>query len=114
MTIIRKRPSVWSDTSKAAQNPDLLGQIKWVTMRGIRSTVGRTSKGIRIGYTLGFDSGAMLDYVYINRAQGAFGIGKLIDRLYLNTIGWQAIRARRALLQQMLYSEVEHNRERVA
>ena len=110
MTITRKRPSVWSDPSKAAQNPDLLGQIKWAIMRGILSTVGRTSKGIRIGYTSGFDSGAMLDYVYINRAQGCFGIGKLIDRLYLNAIGWQAIRARRALLQQMLYGEVECNR----
>ena len=107
MTITRKRPSVWSDTLKAAQNPDLPGQIKWAIMRGILSTVGRTSKGIRIGYTLGFDSGAMLDYV---RAQGNFGIGKLIDRLYLNAIGWKAIRARRALLQQMLYSEVECNR----
>jgi ubiquinone/menaquinone biosynthesis C-methylase UbiE len=79
-------------------------------MRGIFSTVGRTSKGIRIGYTFGFDSGMMLDYVYINQAQGSFGVGKLIDRLYLNAIGWRAIRARRALLQQRLYDEVERNR----
>jgi ubiquinone/menaquinone biosynthesis C-methylase UbiE len=110
MTITRERPSVWSDTSKAVHNLDLLGQIKWAIMRGIFSTVGRTSKGIRIGYTFGFDSGMMLDYVYINQAQGSFGVGKLIDRLYLNAIGWRAIRARRALLQQRLYDEVERNR----
>jgi ubiquinone/menaquinone biosynthesis C-methylase UbiE len=110
MTITRERPSVWSDTSKAVQHLDLLGQIKWAIMRGIFSTVGRTSKGIRIGYTFGFDSGMMLDYVYINQAQGSFGVGKLIDRLYLNAIGWRAIRARRALLQQVLYDEVERNR----
>ena len=110
MTITRERPSVWSDTSKAVQHLDLLGQIKWAIMRGIFSTVGRTSKGIRIGYTFGFDSGMMLDYVYINQAQGSFGVGKLIDRLYLNAIGWRAIRARRALLQQRLYDEVERNR----
>src|SRR5437879_9201516 len=84
--------------------------MKWTVMRGILSTVGRTSKGIRIGYKYGFDSGTMLDYVYVNQAQGNFGIGKLIDRLYLNAIGWQAIRARRALLKQMLHGEIERNR----
>ena len=90
--------------------PDLLGQIKWAIMRVIFSTIGRTSKGIRIGYKFGFDSGTMLDYVYVNKAHGSLGIGKLIDRLYLDAVGWRAIRARRALLKQMLYGEVERDR----
>src|SRR4051812_2591907 len=95
---------------RSVTKPSLFEQMKWTVMRGILSTVGRTSKGIRIGYKFGFDSGTMLDYVYVNQAQGNFGIGKLIDHLYLNAIGWQAIRARRALLKQMLHSEIERNR----
>lgn len=92
------------------REPGPLGRVKWALMRGLLSTVGRMSKGVRIGYAFGFDSGTMLDYVYVNRAQGALGIGKLIDRAYLNAIGWRAIRARRTLLKRLLYSEVERNR----
>ena len=88
----------------------LLGQIKWALMRGMLSTVGRASKGVRIGYQFGFDSGIMLDYVYINQARGTLGIGKLIDRAYLNAVGWRAIRARRELIQQVLLTEIERNR----
>ncbi len=90
--------------------PGALGRLKWALMRGILSTVGRASKGIRIGYRFGFDSGIMLDYVYLNHAQGIAGVGRLIDRVYLNAVGWRAIRARRALLQQMVLAEIERNR----
>src|SRR5258707_549232 len=109
MVIIRKKQSTTQGAHEqiSVRKPGLLGQMKWAIMRGMLSTVGRTSKGIRIGYKFGFDSGTMLDYVYLNQAQGDFGIGKLIDRLYLNAIGWQAIRARRALLKQMLHGEIE-------
>ena len=92
----------------------LFSQIKWALMRGMLSTVGRMSKGVRTGYRHGFDSGMMLDYVYVNQAQGAFGIGKLIDRTYLNAVGWRAIRARRVLLKQMLRAEIERNRANAA
>ena len=87
-----------------------LGRMKWALMRGMLSTVGRASKGVRIGYQFGFDSGIMLDYVYINQARGALGIGKLIDRAYLNAVGWRAIRARRELIQRMLLTEIQQNR----
>jgi hypothetical protein len=112
MVIIRKKQSTTQGTHEqiSVRKPGLFEQMKWAIMRGMLSTVGRTSKGIRIGYKFGFDSGTMLDYVYLNQAQGDFGIGKLIDRLYLNAIGWQAIRARRALLKQMLHGEIERNR----
>ena len=90
--------------------PRLLEQIKWALLRALLSTVGRTSKGIQIGYTFGFDSGTMLDYVYADEANGSLGVGKLIDRFYLNAVGWQAIRARRNLLKRMLRAEVERNR----
>ena len=56
---------------------------------------GRLSHGIRLGLRTGFDSGSTLDYVYRNHASGSAGIGKLIDRLYLNAIGWRGIRRRK-------------------
>ena len=99
-----------TSTSQQVTRPTLLASIKWACTRALLSTIGRTSQGIRIGYTYGFDSGTMLDYVYVNEAQGILGIGKLIDCLYLNAIGWRAIRARRALLKQLLHVEVKRNR----
>ena len=87
-----------------------LGRMKWAVMRGLLATFGRMSKGIRTGYTYGFDSGSMLDYIYVNKAHGLIGVGALIDRLYLNAVGWRAIRARRVLLKQVLREEVERNR----
>lgn len=102
-------------TQEAAQQitvttPGPLGRMKWALMRGLLSTVGRASKGVRIGYRFGFDSGIMLDYVYLNQAQGVPGIGTLIDRAYLNAVGWRAIRARRVLVQEMLRAEIKRNR----
>ncbi len=62
----------------------------------------RLSDGLALGCTHGFDSGPMLDYVYRNQPAGRTIIGRLIDRCYLNQIGWRAIRARKALLQDYL------------
>ncbi len=58
-------------------------------------TLGRLSDGIRIGLEHGFDSGAMLDYVYRNRAGGRLGVGRIIDRGFLDAIGWRGIRVRK-------------------
>src|SRR6185437_15971802 len=65
-------------------------------------TGGRLSEGIRIGLETGFDSGSSLDYVYRNRASGFTPLGKLIDRLYLNSIGWRGIRVRKQHLERMV------------
>lgn len=61
-------------------------------------TLGRLSDGIRIGLTTGFDSGSSLDYVYLNQACGQLLVGKLIDRGYLDSIGWRGVRVRRTHL----------------
>ncbi len=58
-------------------------------------TLGRLSEGIRLGLDTGFDSGATLDYVYRNQALGALGLGRLIDRGYLDAVGWRGIRVRK-------------------
>ena len=45
-------------------------------VRGLMQHVGaRLSRGIKIGVEPGFDSGAMLDYVYLNQPQGAGPLG---------------------------------------
>lgn len=65
-------------------------------------TFGRLSLGIRTGLTHGFDSGVALDHVYGNRAGGITPLGRLIDRIYLNSIGWRGVRQRRLHLADML------------
>jgi SAM-dependent methyltransferase len=70
-------------------------------------TAGRLSEGVRIGWRNGFDSGLSLDYVYRNDASGSLGIGRLVDRSYLNSVGWRGIRQRKAHLQKALSSVMQ-------
>jgi alpha-beta hydrolase superfamily lysophospholipase len=65
-------------------------------------TGGRLSDGIRLGLETGFDSGSTLDYVYRNRPSGITPLGRLIDRSYLDAIGWRGIRIRKQNLERML------------
>jgi alpha-beta hydrolase superfamily lysophospholipase/phosphatidylglycerophosphate synthase len=65
-------------------------------------TLGRLSRGIRIGWKTGFDSGESLDHVYRDKGEGPDPLGMLIDRIYLNTPGWSGIRTRKTHLRQML------------
>jgi len=65
-------------------------------------TLGRSADGIRLGLATGFDSGATLDYVYRDEARGTSLLGRLIDRNYLDAIGWRGIRVRKAHLEQAI------------
>jgi hypothetical protein len=60
------------------------------------------SHGIRVGAEKGFDSGAMLDYVYRNQPSGFTPVGRLVDRMYLDSIGWRGIRVRKQHLEALL------------
>lgn len=73
--------------------------------RYLRS-VGKLSQGMRIGVATGFDSGASLDYVYQNQARGVGAVGRAMDTIYLNSIGWRGIRVRKQHLVQLLASAV--------
>ena len=64
--------------------------------------LGALSDGVDIGRTYGFSSGEMLDYVYENCARGSSPLGRLIDRVYLDSVGWRGIRERRANLVRTL------------
>jgi alpha-beta hydrolase superfamily lysophospholipase/SAM-dependent methyltransferase len=71
----------------------------------------RFSPGIRLGFKTGFDSGSTLDYVYCNRPSGATPIRRLIDRSYLNSIGWKGIRQRKENLIQALLESAARLRD---
>jgi 2-polyprenyl-3-methyl-5-hydroxy-6-metoxy-1,4-benzoquinol methylase len=76
--------------------------LYYSTLRFLIRTAGNLSDGIRIGNTFGHDSGLMLDYVYKNQAGGRLLIGKLLDRLYLNAVGWRGIRLRKVLVKEYI------------
>jgi len=74
-------------------------------------TIGRLSKGMHLGYETGFDSGSTLDYVYRNYPEGKGILGRMIDRHYLNSIGWQGIRVRKVNIQQVIEQAVTRLKE---
>src|SRR5574341_101039 len=56
-------------------------------------TVGMLSEGMRIGFTHGFDSVMIMNYIYQNVPRGRFYIGKVIDKALLNQVTCKAFRA---------------------
>jgi alpha-beta hydrolase superfamily lysophospholipase/SAM-dependent methyltransferase len=98
------------DRLRAAQPPLCPRRLGYSVARlGLR-TLGRLSDGIRIGWRNGFDSGQSLDYVYSNRSQGVTPLGRLFDRLYLDTPGWRGIRQRKLDLEKTLRTAMERLR----
>ncbi|GEM62745.1 methyltransferase [Sphingobacterium faecium NBRC 15299] len=69
--------------------------------------IGTLSEGMALGLKYGFDSGISLDYVYHNQANGKFGIGKVIDKGYLEAIGWRGIRIRKQHLLTLLEKNIQ-------
>jgi alpha-beta hydrolase superfamily lysophospholipase len=76
--------------------------LYWALTRGALKLGGWLSQGVRLGHRTGFDSGATLDYVYRNQAQGLPLIGTLVDRAYLDSIGWRGIRQRKLHVEELL------------
>ena len=68
----------------------------WISYRALMKLGSRWSEGLRIGQETGYDSGSTLDYVYQNQPQGKNAFGRLVDKNYLNAIGWRGIRQRKA------------------
>jgi alpha-beta hydrolase superfamily lysophospholipase len=75
------------------------------------SKIGFVSNGMRIGQVYGFDSGLSLDYVYKNKPAGKFGFGKLMDKSYLNAIGWRGIRIRKQHLLHQIETQIKRLQE---
>ncbi|MBM4069012.1 MAG: alpha/beta fold hydrolase [Planctomycetes bacterium] len=83
------------------------GGLRYAPVRWLMKTIGRISGGVSLGWRSGFDSGVMLDYVYENRPQGFTPLGRMVDRSYLDSIGWRGIRVRRTNLEQLLQQAIE-------
>jgi esterase/lipase/SAM-dependent methyltransferase len=78
------------------------GSARFALTRAGLKIAGRLSRGINIGWRYGFDSGLSLDYVYKNEPHGWSPLGRVIDKSYLNSIGWRGIRQRKANLNKTL------------
>ncbi|UXN02817.1 bifunctional alpha/beta hydrolase/class I SAM-dependent methyltransferase [Bartonella sp. HY406] len=63
---------------------------------------GVLSKGIGIGQKTGFDSGSTLDYVYEDLPRGKGILGRMVDKTFLNAIGWRGIRQRKIHIEQFI------------
>ena len=90
------------DRLRQAAPPYCPRRLAFAGQRLFLRTVGRLSEGISTGWRHGFDSGQSLDHVYRNRPAGRTPLGRLIDRVYLNAIGWRGIRQRRINLEKAL------------
>lgn len=73
---------------------------------------GHISEGLKLGQKVGFDSGESLDYVYRNKPTGSNGLGRLVDKNYLNAIGWRGIRQRKLHLEQSIKQALAKIREK--
>jgi len=76
--------------------------VQFALTRLSMRTLGRLSDGIRLGLATGFDSGSTLDYVYCDQPRGTSILGRIIDRGYLDAVGWRGIRVRKQHLQQAI------------
>jgi alpha-beta hydrolase superfamily lysophospholipase len=83
-------------------DPSSLRGRYWQAIRNLLKALAPLSDGIRLGHETGFDSGSTLDYVYRNQPSGSNALGTLIDKFYLNSIGWRGIRQRKLHVEELL------------
>ena len=76
--------------------------LYWAMTRASIRIGGLFSDGIKTGGRTGFDSGSTLDYVYENEPRGLGAGGRLIDRQFLDAIGWRGIRQRKVHLEELI------------
>ncbi|HYM59706.1 MAG TPA: bifunctional alpha/beta hydrolase/class I SAM-dependent methyltransferase [Thermoanaerobaculia bacterium] len=85
--------------------------LYWSLTRLSMRIGGALSDGIKLGHETGFDSGSTLDYVYRNTPSGRLMVGGLIDRNYLNSIGWRGIRERKRNLESLIRDAMDRLRK---
>ncbi len=76
--------------------------LYWALTRASIRLGGLFSRGMETGVRTGFDSGSTLDYVYEDEARGLGPGGRLIDRQFLDAIGWRGIRQRKVHLEELI------------
>lgn len=88
-----------------------LADLYWRATRAALALGAKLSEGVKLGQDTGFDSGSTLDYVYRNQVSGQGKLGQLIDKTYLNSIGWRGIRQRKLHNEELLRLAMRHLRE---
>ncbi|RWM85067.1 MAG: alpha/beta fold hydrolase [Mesorhizobium sp.] len=78
--------------------------LYWAMSRASIRIGAWLSSGMKTGIATGFDSGSTLDYVYENQARGTGPLGRMIDRTFLDAIGWRGIRQRKLHLEELIGS----------
>lgn len=76
--------------------------LYWAAARALMRFGSLLSEGVKLGFDTGFDSGSTLDYVYRNQMRGFTPLGRMIDRNYLDSIGWRGIRQRKLHVEELL------------
>lgn len=90
--------------------PGTRRNLYWQATRASLRLGKRFSEGVKLGFDTGFDSGSTLDYVYRNQPTGKGKLGELIDRNYLDAIGWRGIRQRKLHAEELLRLAIAHLR----
>ena len=91
------------DEAEALASPETGSRgLYWAAARASMRLGGKLSEGVALGHKTGFDSGSTLDYVYRNEPRGTSPIGRLIDKNYLNSIGWRGIRQRKLNVEELI------------
>ncbi|MDH6251012.1 alpha-beta hydrolase superfamily lysophospholipase [Chryseobacterium sp. H1D6B] len=107
----KKQPSLSPDPFSIKEYEDLKNKVgnnlNFKFQKWSLGKIGKISNGMAIGLKYGFDSGASLDYVYKNDPKGKSGFGKMMDKNYLEAIGWRGIRIRKQHLLQLLDQNIQ-------
>ncbi|WP_288064761.1 bifunctional alpha/beta hydrolase/class I SAM-dependent methyltransferase [Rodentibacter caecimuris] len=102
---------VEADVLATPLSPYSIRGLFWAGYRALMKLGARWSEGLRIGKETGYDSGSTLDYVYQNQPQGSNAFGRLVDKNYLNAIGWRGIRQRKANIAKAISLAMQKLRE---
>ncbi len=81
-------------------------EVSYFMQRVMMKKLGFLSDGMKIGLQYGFDSGVTLDHVYKNTPSGHTWLGKMIDKNYLNSIGWRGIRQRKVNMMTAIEEKI--------
>ena len=81
--------------------------LYWAATRAGMKIGGALSNGLKLGHETGFDSGSTLDYVYRNQADSKSLLGRVIDKNYLQSIGWRGIRQRKVHVEELIRLAME-------
>ena len=87
-----------------------LRDLYWRMTRASMRLGSKLSTGVKLGFDTGFDSGSTLDYVYRNKPTGTGALGRMIDKNYLESIGWRGIRQRKLHAEELLRLAMAHLR----